>query len=134
MNTLKKYKKEIRRMFFISIEKDISSWWKSGNMYYSPVYDNFQLEIENKCLYLHKDRTNRAYILRYRKKIFRTIPIILDFKVWWCIIKLDRYLKKEQIDKQNSREIEYLNEGLSKISQKYVKEIRKEKLNQINKV
>lgn len=132
MKTLDKYKNEIRRMFIVSVEKDIDKWTGSGSgnhgNYYSPYFDNFcfNVDLSKGTLYLY-DGESYTVIVTY-KNFF--IPI--DREVNKSVKKLIRYFIQKKEDEKMSIEIELLKKGLNKIQEKYVKEVRKEKLDKIN--
>jgi len=128
MSTLQLYQEKIRQMFFVSIKNDLDTWTLEGHDYFSPEYGGIKLDldIKKKCLYLH-DGVNFTYITRYQLWI---IPI--DFKVWKHLKILEKHFKKLQNDIVVEKEIEQLKNGLSKLEEKYIKEVRKEKLDKIN--
>jgi len=133
---MNKYKKNIREMFFTSVEKDLNLW-TTTNPYYgycSPNYNDFKLNIvfigsgsdvnDNKRLYLCNS-TQREEILRYG--IFR------DFKVFKYVRKIKKYFKQKEEEKNYTIENSFLSSGLEEIEKHYVKDIRKKKLEEINK-
>lgn len=130
MTTINEYKKKIRNLFFLSVKHDMSKWYNSGSNYYSPTYNDclLNIDISKKFLYLYKLPSYKV-ISKYQRGI-----IILDLKVWWYVMKLKRNFKRLEQNTKNSEETEFMRNGLSQLQENFVKEIRKEKLNQINKV
>jgi hypothetical protein len=131
MTTLNEYKRKIRNLFFISVKHDINKWYKSGmNDYYSPTYADCMLNIDisKKILYLHKS-SNYKVVSKYQKGF-----LILDIKVWWYILRLKRHFKRVEQNTKVSEEITFMRNGLSQLEENFVKEVRKEKLEKINKV
>lgn len=131
MNTLKKYKKEVRKMFFISVKTDIERWSIEMYGYSSPIYKNSVLVIRtdyNELRLLEQNTYSYDVISKYKWWIIPT-----DFKVFWYISKLKRYVKKLDEDKKLEKEIAFYKDGLSNIRENFVKEVRKEKLEQIEK-
>lgn len=127
MTTLNDYRNKVREMFFISINKDLTQWKEDGKKdFFSPDYGNdykLNLDIKRCTLYL-----GRTPILEYR---FLYIPI--DFKVWKCAKIIKRHFRKIKEDKKVEQEILFIKEGLDKISKNFIKEVRKEKLDKIEK-
>ena len=127
MKTINKYRKKVREMLFISINKDLNQWTEDGKKdFYSPDYgDDYRLNIDIKrgTLYL-----GQCPILTYR---FLFIPI--DFKVWKYAQIVKKHFRKIKEDEKVVQEIDFLKMGLNKIGEKYVKEVRKEKLDKIEK-
>jgi hypothetical protein len=99
------YKKEIREMFFTSVKNDIDSWTESKRKsermfehdYFSPYYNNFQLNIDlyKGGLFLYNQRYE--FIARYR-----FLFIIVDFKIWKHIRMLKKHFKKVKENKKDA--------------------------------
>jgi hypothetical protein len=129
MNTQKEYKNKIRKLFFISVNKDINIWTNGDKRLYSPTYNNFYMVIRTDYSQLKIYGNNDSCkICKYR---FLSMPI--DIKVWWYVRKIKKHFKQVEIDKQHEEEIKFLKSGLTDIQEKFIKEIRKEKLTEINK-
>lgn len=128
MNTLTKYKKGIRNLFFASVDKDLEKWTYNC----SPYYNNTQFEIKKAEFFSYLtlySSGNREIISTYKWLIFP-----LDFKVWLYAKKLKRHFKKLDKDKENADKISMLKNGLENIEKEFIKEIRKEKLDKITKI
>ena len=127
MNTIEKYKKEIRTMFFMSVNKDIAKWSCDTNNFYSPEFNKTKLNIDlsNDALYLYYNGQH-SKILGYKSWIF-----ITDFKIWLYVRKLIKEFKNREQDKKDSIQLIFLKSSLSNLEKQYVKEIRKEKINKI---
>jgi hypothetical protein len=134
MDTIKKYKQEIRKMFFISIKKDSSLWLYDR---YTPMYfktfDGFYLKIDMSVntLILVGSIDKLAVETKISHYKWKFIP--LDFKVFFYLKKLKKNLKKIENDRINMNTINFLKNSLSKIEESYIKEIRKEKLLHLKK-
>lgn len=138
MSTLTQYKKEIRNMFFISVKKDLKEWqddaWSSksyfidNNEFYFFYIDTDSDFDRGQTLYLKNSYRNKEKIVRYAWWF-----IILDFKVWWYVIKLKKHFKKIKNDKKDMIKIEYFKSGLNAFEKNFQKEVRKQKLDKINK-
>lgn len=133
MDKIKKYKNEIRKMFFISIKNDLHLWRESitmrnGRGVFIKTYEDYTLKINLKENTLTLSNYSEIIISHYKTWI---IP--LDFKVWLYTIKMKNHFKQVEKDIDNFKTIDFLKTGLTKIEKDYTKEIRKEKLIQINK-
>jgi hypothetical protein len=131
MNTLKRYRKEIRRMFFITVNKDIDKWREGNNqVYYSQDYNGVILKIDiresSDDLILSQTGFSDKLISKYRKHIF-----ISDIKVWWYVRKLKKHFKQKEEDRKVSIDINTLKIGLDKLGKNFIKETRKEKLDRL---
>ena len=74
MSALSKYQEEIRKIFFISIEKDIEKWqsYNNGKYYLSPTYEKNQLilytrhsEYEKRYRLFLVNNGNKIIIFKY---------------------------------------------------------------------
>ena len=133
MSTLVKYKEEIKKLFFISVDKNIERWiGEIGGDYYSPDYNgtHFKIDKYSFCDYLKMINTNQGneseVICTYRWFIF---PI--NIKVWWYVKKLNRHFKKTRKEQKFAKNIEIIKIGLENIEKEFIKEVRKEKLEKI---
>ena len=122
MSPLKKYTNEIRQLFLNSINSDLNLWTKTSVIddFYSPKYNNFKFNIytSNNSLYLYKDEDYK-FVLKYKFLFF-----ILDFKVWKSVKILKNHFK-------NKEKIDFFKDSITELQKIFVKEVRKEKLNQI---
>jgi len=144
MTTLSKYKKEIKNMFFLSIEKELSEWESSHPSYHSKFYgdnkDYYYFIVEDgledfedsKTIFL---KTSASYPNKNKEKICRysfwIFPI--EFKVWWYVRKLKKHFRKVENDKKDMDKIEVFKKGLNVLNVSFQREVRKQKLDQINK-
>ena len=140
MSTLRKYKKEAKKMFFASVKKDINKWEKGqyNRDYYSPTYITSYFCVERDEWLLIRSlsliQESRSGTLSERNNIricFYLFIIPINIKVWWYVLKLKRHFRKIRQDKKNEEEIKYLKSGLQNFHTNFVKEIRKEKLQQL---
>lgn len=128
MNPTKKYKKEIIKMFYISVKKDIEQWTAGSNYenFFSQDLNGYSLNIDlnNDRLYIN-DNSSDTYteICRYR---YFHIPIKL--KMYFYVIKLIIHFKNIKEYEKHKEEANTLKIALSNIQETYKKEIRKEKL------
>ena len=143
MNELKKYKKEIRKMFFISVKKDAEKWsrWEDY-CFISPIYKTqtmvCRLVIYNFKGYYKQWRNslvleisqhpqNNIFICKYKFLIFP-----MDIKVWYYVNRIKNNIKNQVKNNENKKIVESLKDGLEVLQKNYVKEVRKEKLENIN--
>lgn len=114
-------------MFFISVKNDIEKWTGYSD-YYSPTYDdNYYLVIDNDTHTLRiSNNDNKKNISKFRYGIF-----ITDFKVWYYVLKLKKHFNQLEKDRKNINDINFLKSCVSSIEKKYVKEVRKEKLEKL---
>lgn len=134
MTTLDSYKKEIREMFFISVDKEIDKWSnKDAKDLYSPAYDKdkcINLDMrKNKLFFVQNLYNNEQYTIFICRYKWWFIP--LDFKVYKYYKKLKQYFIEKMKDEESKKDIMILNSGLEKIKEKHFIAIRKEKLEQI---
>lgn len=125
MSTLSKYKRDARKMFFMSVKKDLDKWTGSGD-FYSPEYNSSSLRLDREpergILSITNTGSN-IYICTYR---FLFIPI--DIKVWWYARKINRKYKRKEREKKDQNEINQIKSSLNNIESSFLKEIRKKKL------
>lgn len=105
MDDLKRYKKRIRKLFFLSVEKDIKKWKKDDNELFIH-YDNFNFKIKNGIL-LIKNYSEKQKIKKYR---FLGIPI--DFKIYHYSLKIRSNIKTSQKNKINNIKIQFLKRSI----------------------
>ena len=127
-------------MFFISVKKDLKAWSDSYCIYKSNLYDD---GVAHSYFYIDSDITDvdtggtvfLCYNNRNKEKIVRyawwIVP--LDFKVWWYVRKIKKHFKKIENDKKDFSKIEIFKSGLDVFEKNFQKEVRKQKLDQINK-
>jgi hypothetical protein len=100
MSTLSKYKRDARKMFFMSVKKDLNKWTGSGD-FYSPEYNRSTLRLDrepDRGILSIVNIGNTIHICTYR---FLFIPI--DIKVWWYARKINRKYIKDQREKKRPR-------------------------------
>jgi hypothetical protein len=138
MSTLKDYKKEIKKLFFMSVRKDIKMWIggiSKNDDFRSPLYK----KDEKVCYFLisrrNRSKTNNLsfYGGSMREEICKTNFFHFNFKIWWYARKLKLHFIKENKDKKDSNLIEYFKSGVEIVESNFIKEIRKEKLEKIKK-
>jgi len=140
MDTITKYKKEIREMFFISVNSNIDKWTlsKREDYIYSPIFfesddldDNtmlcskFQLDLKDNELLIITNN-NSVVISIYKKKRF-----IRDLKVNYYVSKLKKHFIQIKKDNLVKSEIESLKTSLSRLERSHVKYIRSKKLKRL---
>ncbi len=114
MTALESYKKEIREMFFISVDNEIDMWTnKDVKDLYSPVYDKdkcINLDMRKNKLFfvqnLYNNQQHSIFICRYK---FWFIP--LDLKVYKYFKKLRQHFNEKMEDEKNKKDISYLTLG-----------------------
>jgi len=124
-----RHKEEILKMFFLSVDNDIDSWYRDGSLnFISPningnkfIIDDFQFN--NKIEFKTKDdfifNIGRYYIF-------------YNTKLWIYVQKIKKHLKNKNEEVINKKEDIILNSAISEMSTYYIKEVRKEKLKNIN--
>lgn len=125
-------------MFLVSIERDMKKWQTNNNEdFYSPKFDDYVLSIDNafdsKKLYLIQGNINHGntkteVVLRYG-----FLLLIFDFEVWWSVRKMKKYFVNLDKKKEEEKKNMFLISGLIEIEKSYIKDVRKEKLKEINK-
>jgi len=130
MNKLKQKRNEIKKLFFVSIKNDLKCWRMESNDFYSPVYNNIELNLDTfkGILYLHDFNGNFQFIKRYK---FIFIPI--NFKIYFYAIMIKKHFKQIENNKKHQKTIEILESGILSIQDKLKIQLRKEKLKEINK-
>jgi len=136
MDTLKKYKKQIREMFFISVDND-DKFWKQGTIYLdntgcsnSILNNNCNLGIilsHSKLVIYDKSGDTKTIISTFKNDM--SLPS--DFKVWWYVRKLKKKIVKQKEDLKSKSEIDNIDECLKKMQTLYPNAIRKQKLNKL---
>lgn len=134
MTTLDSHKKEIREMFFISVDNEIKDWTNNDKLdLYSPAYDknkHINLDMRKNKLFFVENLTgggqHSVIICKYK---WWFIP--LDFKVYKYQKILKLHFIKKMRDEKDKKDIIILNSGLERIKEKHFIAIRKEKLEQI---
>ena len=155
--TLKNYKKQLREMFFVSINSNCDNWIKSNtysDIFFGPliknqIEDKFTVDdettyfkIQNGTLYLTTTTTNDTDIIISKYK-FLFIPI--DLKIYIYINKLKKNInEKDKYDKgwifdffqkiRNETTIIKLKNSLENLQSQYPQEMRKQKLKKLNNV
>jgi hypothetical protein len=132
MEDLKTYKQNIKKMFYISVKKDLDKWSANYSNYSINYTDkngyNSFLKITEDYLYL-----NDVKISHFKFIELSPIKIPINFKVWSYYKKIKKHFKNIENNKKNKNDIDILKRGLSTIEEKYLKEIRREKLIQLKK-
>lgn len=121
MDTLNKYKKDIRKMFFVSIDNDLDKWLIYGDNFSSPYYNNTRLIVNCDIgfkLYICLGEVGSEKI---KIKKYKFIFIPLDFKVYKYVRILKKHFKKIEKDKENAKIINDLSFGLENIQKNYIK-------------
>lgn len=130
MNPTTKYKKEIKKMFYISIDNDIDNWSADYNKeyFFSKYFDDyfFRINVNEGILYVVSNSRTFVEISKFK---FFWIPI--NLKMYYYILKLKYNFKKKEKYKKYEGQLTFLNTALSSLTNIYKKEIRKEKLEQI---
>lgn len=127
MNPTTKYKKEIKKMFYISIDNDIDNWTIDYYKEYflSKYFDDyfFRINLKAGILYVVSNSQNFVEISK-----FKFIGVPINLKMYYYILKLKYNFKKKEKYKKYEGQLTFLNTALSSLTNIYKKEIRKEKL------
>jgi hypothetical protein len=127
----KEYKNRIKKLFYNSVKTDLKLWtFEDGYIHIrSPKYNDVHFIIYNDFLGFSELRLEYSRNTSEKICIFLFLGFIpMNFKV----LKYVNILKKERKYRKNSEKEEILKLGLENIEKKFVKEIRKDKLNEIN--
>lgn len=130
MKTLKKYKQEIRKLFLLSVDKEKDKWFYAAVGFYSPTYQNntkLMIDLDKNILSLY-DGNIYTPVLKYK---WSFIPI--DLKVWLYVNKLKKNIKRITENRKDAQQIEKLKFAFDSINKNFLKDIRKEKIDKINK-
>ena len=142
MKDLKKYKKDMREMFFLSVKRNIDAWNVAHSDIYGPIYDveifdspekqkmQFMINIRSFELYVKFSRTNDIYISKYKRKTIG-LYFIFDYKVYKYVKKIIKYYKNYEKNKKIEEELFYIKNGLNIIGTEYKSDIRKMKLDSL---
>lgn len=129
MSTLSNYKKEAKKLFIISVKKDITSWSKSCD-YYSPTYNDSYFKIDRWDFY-NKLKICNQNVDSEHICLINWLFIPFDFKVFYYYMKLKKHFRTISKDEKVTRNISNMKTSLESMSPIFIKEIRKEKLDQI---
>lgn len=129
MSTLSNYKKEAKKLFIISVKKDITSWKENGD-YYSPTYNDSYFRVDKYDFYNNLKICN-INTLDEQICLINWLFIPFDFKVFYYYLKLKKHFRTIAKDEKVTRNISNMKTSLESMSPIFIKEIRKEKLDQI---
>ena len=130
-NIYENSKKRMRELFLISLKNDFDKWYRKRNEkndFYSPAYgtcnaDSIKLNIDNdkhRIFICKPDETDYVHIKRY--KLF-FIPLDKE---------INKYAKLLKSKFKHNTEIEKMKKAINNLENTFVKEVRKEKLDNIN--
>ena len=138
--TKKQYLKRFRNIFFASVNTDINKWFQT-NVHNYPILDFFSPDYNDVYFCIDRYTIGKSYlkIKNDKKKLIETICVYkffifpLDFKVYWYVRKLKKHFKNIEKEKINNELNKNLRESLESIEANFIKEIRKEKLKELEK-
>ena len=143
MNKLQSNIEDIRKLFFISVDNDITDWYEDI-VNSKKVYKCMSFEY-NTYIYIDLERKELKYHngdYSFSEDIVvgdytRFFWVHNDKRLYNYVKKLYKHVSQVAQDKKDQRSIKSLKKGLDFIQKKYPKEyeqeIRKEKLKTINK-
>lgn len=126
MSTLSKYKKEAKKMFILSVKKDIDKWTESNN-YYSPIYNNSSF-IVNRYDFFNLLKITNGRSSCEKICLINWLFIPFNIKVFYYYMKLKKHFRQIKKDKKVAENIETIKLSLENMKPEFLKEIRKEKL------
>lgn len=129
MSTLSNYKKEAKKLFIISVKKDIEKWSDNGN-YNSPKYNNSCFFID-KYDFFNVLRINDGSYNSERICLINWLFIPFNIKVFYYYLKLKIHFRKKERDEKVAENIKNIKRTLDNMKPNFVKEIRKEKLDNL---
>lgn len=131
MDELKKHKNEAKKLFYLSVKKDIDKWTGGTDRiddFRSPRYNIFRFDVirqrgkSSSVTFRNCDTDQRITIGKSN---------IFNFKILMCIKRLEYHFIYEEMNEENNSQIEYLKSGLEQVRGNFIKEIRKKKLKKI---
>lgn len=129
MSTLSNYRKEAKKMFILSVKKDLEKWTKETN-YYSPNYNNSNFIIDRYDFFnLLKITSGRSDCERVCLINWLFIPF--DIKIFYYYIKLKKHFRQVRRDKKVAENIHVIKLSLENMKPEFLKDIRKEKLEKL---
>lgn len=145
MNTKEKYILELRRLFILSVNKNINSWSErveEGYTIYCFDINNYKTKIyvnTTKCelkAHIEERYCSTSDISDILISEYNAWFRVKDKEVYSCVRKLKAHFKQEKIDLKNKKESDSLKIALDGMISKFPKEyeqiVRKEKLNNLN--
>ncbi len=130
MSTLSNYRKEAKKLFIISVKKDLAEWVENDD-YYSPSYNNSYFRIDRLDFYNTLRVSNRSCMNDERVCLINWLIIPFDFKVFYYYMILKKHFRKVRNDEKVEKNIQNIKTSLDNMTSVFIKEIRKEKLEQI---
>ena len=132
MSTLSNYRKEVKKMFIISVKRDLATWRENGD-FYSPSYNNNSYFRIDRCDFFNILRVSGSQMYDERVCLINWLFIPFDIKVFFYYMKLKNHFRTIRNDKKVKKNIESMKTSLDDMKSVFIKEIRKEKLIQIEK-
>lgn len=127
MNTLSEYKKNFKKLFYISVKRDLDDWTGCED-FWSPEYKGSILRLNREPEKAKLTLENNSNDTNITICVYRWLFIPVNIKVWWYARKLLKNYKKKEKNKKHENEIEKLKINLNNIESSFLKEIRKKKL------
>lgn len=131
MSTLSNYRKEAKKLFIFSVKKDFATWRENGD-YYSPNYNNSYFRID-RCDFYNTLKMANNCMNDEHICLINWLIIPFDIKVFYYYMKLKSHFRKVRNDEKVKKNIKNMKTSLDNMKTVFIKEIRKEKLVQIEK-
>lgn len=130
MKTIKDYRKELVSLFICSVSEDVDKWEREGNSYFSPEYGDIKFHIDTNPLigivYLYKKNNGYEFL-----KCYRLFFIPLSLNLYKIVRKLKNHIIEAEYNNANKERIEKYKGAIDELNVKFVKGIRKGKLEKI---
>lgn len=127
MRTVKKYKKEAMKFFYLSVKTDLDKWSTDHNdlydyLYCSPKYSDT----------LFKIYKNTKLVVTIERKGTYTLSRWYNLKYIFYFLKVQKHFNRIQQDKKDQVDINLLKVVVDNVSPHFLKQIRKEKLDKLS--
>lgn len=123
MRTVKKYKKEAMKFFYLSVKTDLDKWSTNyDDSYCSPKYSDT-------CFRIFK---NTKLMVMIERKGNYTLSRWYNLKYMFYFLKIRKHFNKIQQDKKDQVDINLLKVVVDNVSPHFLKQIRKEKLDKLS--
>jgi len=113
--------KEIKKLFFYSIDNDLYLWkFGSKNSYYSPDYNGTKFNVHCNKLFVYNGGDFKIFCFFH----------IFNFKTWYYYRRVKNRFSRKSITKYD--DFEFFENSLNNMSGCFIKQIRKEKLEKLD--
>lgn len=126
--TLKEKINRTKQLFIISTN-NMNNWRQQyDHEYRSTDFNGYRFTLRSDKGQIFLSNYNDMLISNYRLEAF-----LFNFKTWIAVRKIVNHFNQIKKDKKVQAEIDFFNKGIQQIEPNFVKEIRKEKLKELEK-